>query len=81
MARPRARRSSRRNPPPGGEDELAEGPPETLNKGSNTPTPSLLLSRVQTPADVSAPTPASPRDMYTDTNLQRATKLGLELFI
>ena len=50
MAGPRTCRNPRRNPPPGGEDELASGPSEAPNKGSNTPTPSPLVFRAQTPA-------------------------------
>ena len=81
MAGPRSRRSPRRNPPPGGEDELAGGPPGAPTEGSNTPTPSPPVSRAQTPADAPAPTPAPLRGTYTNVNLQRATKLALELFI
>ena len=50
MAGLRTRRSPRRNPPQGGEDELVGGPPEAPTKGSNTPTPSPPTSRAQTPA-------------------------------
>ena len=73
-------RSPRSNPPLGGEDELAGGPPEAPTEGSNTPTPSLPVSRVQTPANAPAPTPAPLRGTYTDEDLQRATKLALESF-
>ena len=73
---------TRRNPPFGGEDELAEAPTE----GNSTP----AISRAPTPAPAqalaptSAPTPASvpgPPGRYTDKNLQRTTKLALELFV
>ena len=50
MARPPARRSPRRNPPPTGEDELAgaaQGPAPT--EGSDTSTPAPAASRVPTP--------------------------------
>ena len=57
MAGARARRSPRRNPPPGGEDEPAGGPPRAPTKDSNTPTPFPLVSRAQTPALALAPPP------------------------
>ena len=53
MAGPRTRRSPRRNPPPGGEDELAEGPPGASTKGSHTPTHSPTISRALTLAPLS----------------------------
>ena len=64
MARPPARRSPRRNPPPTGEDELAgaaQGPAPT--EGSDTSTPAPAASRVPTPtpppdAPVAAPSSA-----------------------
>ena len=81
MAGPRTHRSFCHNPPPGDENELAGGPTGAFTKGSNTSTPSPPVSRAQTPADALAPTSAPLRGMYTDTDLQRATKLALELFI
>ena len=81
MAGPRTRHSLCRNPPPGNEDELVGGPPGALTKGSNTSTPSPPVSWTQTPVDTPTTIPASSRGMYTDANLQRATKLALELFI
>ena len=67
MAGPRTRRSPRRNPPPGGEDELAGGPPGAPTEGSNTPTHSPAVSR--------APTPAPPS---TDELFKRFMKAYLE---
>ena len=64
MAGPRTRRSPRRNPPPGGEDELAGGPPGAPTKGSNTPTPSPPVSRAQTPASAQAPTLLSNEGLF-----------------
>ena len=81
MARARTCRSSRRNPSPGGEDELAKGPQEAPTKGSNTPTHFSDVSRAQTPADAPAPIIAPLRGTYTDVDLQKATKLTLESFI
>ena len=81
IAGPRTRHSPCRNPSSGGEDELARGLPEALTKSSNTPTPSPHISRAQTLADAPAPTSAPPRGMYTDVDLQKATKLAPELFI
>ena len=81
MAGPRTRRNPRRNPHLGGEDELTGSPPGAPTKGSNTPTLFPPVSWVQTPVDTLAPTPAPPRGMYTNVDLQRATKLALELFI
>ena len=85
MAGPRTRHSPRRNPPPGGEDELTGGPPRAPTKDNNTPTPSPPGSQAQTlvdaPAPTPAPTPAPPRGIYTDVDLKRATKLALESFV
>ena len=50
MAGARTCRSLRRNHLPGNKDEPAGGPSGALNKGSNTPTPSLPVFRAQTPA-------------------------------
>ena len=61
MAGARARRSPRRNPPPGGEDEPAGGPPGAPTEGSNTPTPSPPASRSQTPAP--PPVPSSNEEL------------------
>ena len=82
MAGPRTRRSPRCNPPPpGGEDKPVGGLPGAPTEDSNTPTPSPLVSRAQTSANAPAPTLAPPRGIYTDEDLQRATKLALESFV
>ena len=67
MAGPRTRRSPRRNPPPGGEDELAGGPPGAPTEGSHTPT--------HFPAVSWAPTPAPP---FNDELFKRFIKAYLE---
>ena len=77
----RTYRSLCRNFPLSGEDELVRAPPRAPTKGNNTPTSSSAVSRAQTPAPTSAPTPAPFRGIYTDMDLQRATKLARELFI
>ena len=64
MAGPRTRRSPRRNPPPGGEDELARGLPGAYTEGSNTPTPSPPVSRAPTPASAQAPAPPSNEGLF-----------------
>lgn len=74
------RRSPRSNPLPTGKDKLAGGAPGAPNKGSGTSTPTFATSRVPTPA----PAPASasgPPGLYTDVNLQKATKLVLKSFV
>ena len=76
MAGPR----TRRNPPPGGKDEFAGAPTES----NSTPTPSPVLSRAQTPAQAQNPAPApapGPPGMFTDVDLQRATRLAPESFV
>ena len=86
VAGPRTRRSRRLNHPPSGEDELAGAPTKS------TPTPSPVVSRTQTPAPAQNPAPApalapvpalasGQPGMYTDVDLQRATRLALELFV
>ena len=72
MAGPRTRRSPRNNPPLTGEDELAGDAPEAPTKGSSTPT--------SAPAQVPTSAPG-PTGMYTDVDLQRATRLALESFV
>ena len=66
---------TRRNPPPAGKDGLARGVPF---EGSGTFTSTPAASRTPTPASASA---LGPPGKYTDEDLQRATKLALELFI
>lgn len=62
-----------------GEDKFAE---DVTTKDSNTPTLSLAISCPQTPASAQVPifAPSLP-GMYTNINLQKATRLALELFI
>ena len=64
MAGPRICRSPRRNPPIGGEDELAGGPSEASIEGSNTPTPFPPVSRAQSPASAQAPAPPSNEGLF-----------------
>ena len=64
MAGARTRRSPRRNAPPEGEDKPTKGPPGAPTKDSNTPTPSPTVSRAQTPAIASAPTPSSNEGLF-----------------
>ena len=64
MARPRICRSSRRNPPLGGEDGLTKGPPKAPIKDSNTPTPFLPVSWAQTPISAQAPAPPSNKGLF-----------------
>ena len=78
MARSRVRRSPCFNPPPTGNDELAGGAPGALTNGSGIFTPTTATSCTPTPTP--APVPG-PTGMYTDVDLQRATKLALELFV
>ena len=94
MAGPRTCQSPRNNPPLTGEDELARDAPGAPTKGSNTLIPSPAISSTQTPAPAQTPalaqTPApaqapaptpGPPGMYTDVDLQRATRLALESFV
>ena len=55
MAGARTYYSPRRNPLPGGEDEPAGGPPGVPTEGSNTSTPSPLVSWAQIPAQPPVP--------------------------
>ena len=76
MAGPR----TRRYPPLSGKDELGEAPTKgnSTFAVSRTPTPALAQALAPTSAPASAP---SPPERYTDEDLQRATKLALELFV
>ena len=78
MAGPR----NRRNPPLGGEDELAGAPTEgnSTPAVSRAPTPAPARALAPTPAPAPASVPGPP-GRYTDKNLQRATKLALESFV
>ena len=83
MARPPARRSPCRNPPPTGKDEPA-GPAPT--EGSDTYTPAPAVSRAPTPAPAPAPAPPlapAPVDAdatvrYSEADLQRILRTVLE---
>ena len=83
MARPPARRSPRRNPPPTGEDEPA-GPAPT--EGSDIYTPAPAVSRALTPAPAPAPAPllapvpvdANATVRYSEADLQRIFRTVLE---
>ena len=68
------------NPPPTGKDELAGGAPRAPTKGSGIPTPISAASRALTPAPAPTFAPGLP-GLYTDMDLQRATKLALKLFV
>ena len=81
MAEPRTYHSLCYNSPPGSEDELAKNPPGALTKGSNTCTSFPPISQAQTPADAVAPTPASPRGIYTNVDLQKAINLAIKSFV
>ena len=75
---------TRRNPPFSGKDKLVGA----LTKGNSIPTvfraSTLALVQAPAPTLTSASAPASapgPLRRYIDKELQRATKLALELFI
>ena len=70
---------TRCNSPPAGKDELAGGVPF---EGSGTPTPTPAASRAPTPAPAqySAPAPGPP-GVYTNVDLQKATRLALKSFV
>ena len=73
MAGPR----TRHNPTPVGEDELAGG---VSTEGSNTFTSSPAQTPAPAPAQAPAPSPGPP-GMYINVDLQRTTRLVLELFV
>ena len=81
MAGTRTQRSSRQNPSPTGEDELTGAAPRALTNDSGTPSHTPAVSRVLIPAPAPSSAPAKLVDKYTNANLQRATKLALELFV
>ena len=80
MVRPRAWGSLCWNPPPINKDELAGTDSKALINDSGTPSYTLAVSHVSTPA--SAPPLASAKLVakYTNADLQQATKLALKLF-
>lgn len=60
-------------------DEFAE---KTSTKGSSTLTSISAVSHTQTPAPAQTLTPnLSPPGLYTNMNLQTATKLAFQLFV
>lgn len=74
MARPCARRSLRRNPPPTGKDDLAGAAPINDN-GTPTCTPAVSLA----PAPPPAPAPdVNPTVRYTEADLQRIIRTVLD---
>ena len=82
MAATRACRSSCQNPLPTGKDELAGITSRAAPTDDNgTPSHPPAISHVSTPALVPPLVPAKLVAKYTDTDLQRATKLALELFV
>ena len=78
---------TRCDPPPSSEDELAGDAPGAHIKGSGTPTPTSAISSAPTPAPAQAPAPVQTLTLvpgpgpYMDADIQRATKLALELFV
>ena len=71
-----------------GKDKLTEDAPEAPTKNNGTLTPIFAIFYIltsmlaQIPTSIQASTPASgPPDMYINIDLQKATKLALELFI
>lgn len=68
-----------RNPSPVGKDKLTG---KTPSKSSDTPTSTSIISCASISAPTQNPAPApSQLGMYTNVDLQRATKLALELFV
>ena len=81
MAGPYACRSSCRNPPPAGKDELAQATPRALTNDSGTSSYTFAVPYVPTPTPASSFAPAELVAKYTNADLQRATKLTIELFV
>ena len=81
MAGPCACHSFYRNPPPAGEDELVRATSEAPTNDNGTPSHTSAVSYVSTPAPAPPLAPAKPVAKNTNANLQRATKLALELFV
>ena len=82
MAGPWAYHSLSQNFPPTGKDEPAGVTPRTAptnNSGTSTPTP--VMSYAPTLALVPPLVPANLMAKYTNADLQRVTKLALELFV
>ena len=81
MAGPHAQQSFRQNPLPVGEDELAGATLRAFINNNGTPSHILAVSHISTPAPAPSPTPAKLVAKYTNSDLQRATKLALHLFV
>ena len=79
MTGPRTCQSLCRNLLPAGKDELIKVPLGATTKGSGIPAPILTLAVFRPPTP--APTSALPRSIYTNMDLQQATKLALDLFV
>ena len=70
------------------ENELTRDAWGAPTKDSGTPTPISIVFYAPTPTPTQVPAPAqtpapipSPPGLYTDANLQRGTKLALQLFV
>ena len=64
MAEPCPRCSPCRNPPSGGEDELAGSLLGAPTEGSNTPTPAPPVFQAQSPTSTQAPAPLSNKGLF-----------------
>ena len=81
MAGPCTYQSLSQNPPPAGEDELARAALRAFTHDNGIPSYPLTVSRVSTPTLAPPLILAKFVAKYTDTDLQKATKLALKLFI
>ena len=81
MAGPHACRSPCRNPLSASKDELAGAPPGVCINDSGTLSHTPAMSRIPTPASAFLFASAELVAKYTNANLQRNTKLDLELFV
>ena len=81
MAGPHACRNSYQNPPPANEDELASAALGALTNDSGTFSYTFVVSYILTLILALLLAPAEFVAKYTDADLQRTTKLALELFV
>ena len=81
MAGPCAQQSPCWNPLLADEDELARAAPRAPSNDSGTLSHTPAMLRILTPAPALSLAPAKLVAKYTNTDLQRATKLALELFV